>query len=101
MASSIKAVPSALLPGRAANKQPSVTARLSAVKPGSALARLGFQEGDLLVSVSRGISGQPLAGPLVELPAAMCAALSQPSSQTVLVTLLRGGQRFDLAYAVE
>ncbi|MFO0575791.1 MAG: hypothetical protein U1A78_17480 [Polyangia bacterium] len=77
------------------------TARLSAVKPGSALARLGFQEGDLLVSVSRGISGQPLAGPLVELPAAMCAALSQPSSQTVLVTLLRGGQRFDLAYAVE
>lgn len=77
------------------------TARLSAVKPGSALARLGFQEGDLLVAVSRGVSGQPITGPLVELPAALCAALAQPSSQTVLVTLLRGGQRFDLAYAVE
>jgi hypothetical protein len=76
-------------------------ARLSAVKPGSALARLGFREGDLLVAVNRGASGQPMAAPLVELPAALCAAVTQPSSQTVLVTLLRGGARFDIAYAVE
>lgn len=76
-------------------------ARLSVVRPGSALDRLGFKEGDLLVALDRGLAGQPPSPSLLELPAALCARLSQPSSYAVVVTLIRGGARYDVAYAVE
>lgn len=68
--------------------------RLSAVQPQSALARLGFRAGDLLVDVN----GEPARA---DSPAALCQALSQASSQMVLVTVVRGGARFEIAYAIE
>lgn len=68
--------------------------RLSAVQPQSALARLGFRAGDLLVDVN----GEPARA---DSPAALCQALSQASSQMVLVTVVRGGARFEIAYAVQ
>ncbi len=70
--------------------------RLSTVSAGSALARLGLREGDLLVGMS--VNGAAAAAVT---PAALCAALTQPSNQVVMVTLVRGGTRFELSYTVE
>lgn len=73
------------------------TMRLSAVQRSSALHRLGFQEGDLIVRVN----GQPVAETPGWSPTALCSLLAQPSSQVVLVQLFRGGALYELAFAIE
>jgi hypothetical protein len=71
--------------------------RLSAVQRSSALDRLGFQEGDLIARVN----GQLVAETPGWSPTALCALLSQPSSQVVLVQLFRGGALYELAFSIE
>lgn len=71
--------------------------RLSAVQRSSALDRLGFQEGDLIVRVN----GQLVAETPHWSPSVLCALLTQPSNQVVLVQLRRSGALYELAFAVE
>lgn len=68
--------------------------RLSAVRAASALDRLGFQEGDLLVAVN----GEPAT---TASPSAICMAMTRPSSQVVQISLIRRGGRLELAYAID
>lgn len=68
--------------------------KLGPVQPGSALARLGFQGGDLLFEVG----GQPATPASLE---ALAAETTQSRSQVVTVKLGRGGALFERAYVVE
>lgn len=68
--------------------------RLGAVQPRGVLARLGFLDGDVLVAVN----GEPATA---ESPTAIATAVTRASSQVLLVTLVRGGSRFELAYALD
>lgn len=68
--------------------------KLGPVQPGSALARLGFQRGDLLFE----LGGQPVTPASLE---ALAAETTQSRSQVVTVKLGRGGALFERAYVVE
>lgn len=68
--------------------------KLGAVQAGSVLARLGFQQGDLLFE----LSGQPLTPQ--SLPA-LATAATQNKSQVFTVKMARGGALWERAYVVQ
>lgn len=68
--------------------------QLSAVQPPGVLARLGFQDGDLLVAVN----GEAAT---VASPVALAAAVTKPEHQVLQVTLVRGGARLEVAYVLD